>query len=120
MKKIITIIRKNKKYVLLHALLLIYSFCGVFSKLAASEEFLSIKFIIFYGISIAILGIYALCWQQILKRMSLTGAFFNKAIVIIWGMLWGSLFFNETISINMVIGAIIVLIGVGVVVKNYE
>ena len=92
----------------------------MFSKLAAQNDFLSIKFCLFYGISILILGVYAILWQQVLKRFSLTTAFFNKAVTIIWGMLWGILFFKETITLNMIIGAIIVLIGVGLVVKDYE
>ena len=113
-------IKKVNKYLYLHLLLFFFSFCGVFSKLASQNEFLSMKFIIFYGISILILGIYAILWQQILKKFSLTTAFFNKAITIIWGMLWGIIFFKETITLNMIIGAIIVLIGVGLVVKDYE
>lgn len=112
--------KKINNYIFLHILLLFFSFCGVFSKLASQNEFLSIKFIIFYVISILILGIYAILWQQILKKFSLTTAFFNKAITIIWGMLWGIIFFKETITLNMIIGAIIVLIGVGLVVKDYE
>ena len=112
--------KKINKYVWLHLLLFLFSFCGVFSKLAAQNGFLSLKFCIFYGISILILGIYAIFWQQILKKFSLTTAFFNKAVTIIWGMLWGTLFFKETITINMIIGTIIVLIGVGLVVKDYE
>lgn len=111
---------KANKYILLHLLLFAYSFCGVFSKLAAQNEFLSIKFCLFYGISIMILGIYAILWQQILKKFSLTTAFFNKAVTIIWGMLWGIIFFKETVTWNMIVGTIIVLIGVGLVVKDYE
>lgn len=60
--------KKMNKYVLLHLLLFFYSFCGVFSKLASANEFLSFKFCLFYGISIIILGIYAILWQQILKN----------------------------------------------------
>lgn len=112
--------KKINKYVYLHLLLFCYSFCGVFSKLAAQYEFLSPKFCLFYGISIVILGIYAILWQQILKKFSLTTAFFNKAVTIIWGMLWGVMFFSEKITWNMIIGTIVVLIGVGLVVKDYE
>ncbi len=112
--------KKINKYVYLHLLLFFFSFCGVFSKLASSNEFLSLKFCMFYGISIIILGIYAILWQQILKKFSLTTAFFNKAITIIWGMLWGILFFKEKVTVNMIIGTIIVLIGVGMVVKDYD
>lgn len=111
---------KINKYVLLHILLFFYSFCGVFSKLASGNDFLSLNFCIFYGISIFILGVYAILWQQILKKFSLTTAFFNKAVTIIWGMLWGILFFKEKITINMIIGTVIVLLGVSMVVKDYE
>lgn len=112
--------KKINKYLGLHLLLFMFSFCGVFSKLAAQNEFLSIKFILFYGISIMILGIYAIFWQQILKKFSLTTAFFNKAVTIIWGMLWGALFFKEVITWNMIFGTIVVLIGIGLVVSDYE
>ena len=59
---------KVKDYILLHTLLFLFSFCSIFSKLAASYEFLSLQFCLFYGISIMILGIYAILWQQILKK----------------------------------------------------
>lgn len=113
-------LKRINKYVYLHLLLFLFSFCAVFSKLAAQNEFMSIKFLIFYGISILILGIYAILWQQILKKFTLTTAFFNKAITIIWGMLWGMIFFKEEITINMLIGAIIVFIGIALVVKEHE
>lgn len=109
-----------KDYLLLHILLLMLSFCSVFSKLAASNEFLSIKFCMFYGISIIILGIYAILWQQILKKFTLTTAFLNKAATIVWGMVWGTLIFDETIKIQMIIGAIIVFLGVSLVVMSGE
>ena len=112
--------KKINKYIYLHLLIFFFSFCGVFSKLAAGNEFLSVKFCVFYGISIIILGIYAILWQQILKKFTLTTAFFNRAIMIVWGMLWGVLFFQEVITPQMIIGAIVVLIGVGLVVKDYE
>lgn len=110
--------KKINNYTFLHLLLLFYSFCGVFSKLASSEKFLSFKFCLFYGISIMILGIYAILWQQILKRFSLTTAFFNKAVTIVWGMLWGLIIFGEKITINMLIGTLIVLCGIALVVKE--
>ena len=112
--------KKINKNIYLHLLMFLFSFCSVFSKLAAQNEFLSAKFCIFYGISILILGVYAILWQQVLKKFSLTTAFFNKAVTIIWGMLWGLRFFKETITLNMLVGAVVVLIGVGLVVKDYE
>lgn len=112
--------KKINKFVWLHLLLFFFSFCGVFSKLAAQNDFLSLKFVLFYGISILILGIYAILWQQILKKFDLIIAFSNKAITIVWGMLWGFIIFKEVLTIKMIIGAIIVLIGVVLVVKDDE
>lgn len=111
---------KIKNYLFLHILIFILSFSGVASKFAAKHEFLSFEYILFYGISIFVLGFYALAWQQVLKRIPLTTAFCNKAATIIWGMLWGVLIFGEQITINMIIGAVIVLIGVCLVVTSDE
>ena len=110
----------NMWYVILHMLLLFLSLSGVFSKLASKEQFLSLKFILFYTCIIGILGVYAVIWQQVLKHIPLTTAFCNKAVGIIWGIVWGALIFKEQVKINMIIGAVIVIIGVIIVVKADE
>ena len=114
--------KKNnlKIIVLLHVLLLIYSLLGICSKLAAGEGFLSIKFCIYYLIVILNLGIYAICWQQIIKRLPLATAFANKAITVVWGILWGMLFFHEKITVNKIIGAFIIIVGIVLVVTDTE
>ena len=90
--------RKANYYLLLHILLFVFSFTGVLSKFASKQEFLSIKFCVFYAGIICILGVYAIVWQQILKHIPLTTAFCNKAVGIIWGIIWGFLIFKETIK----------------------
>ena len=104
--------KEIKTIIALHVLLMIYSISGVFSKLASAEPFLSPKFILFYGCVIAILGIYAVGWQQIIKRMPLTTAFANKAVCTIWGSVWGILLFGESISVGKVIGIILIVLGI--------
>lgn len=109
---------KNKKssrigaFVLLHVLMLIYSLDGIMSKLAGAVPFLSIKFILYYGILIVILGIYAIGWQQVIKRLPLTTAFANKAVTVVWGIIWGALVFKEQITVGKVVGAVLVITGV--------
>ena len=105
---------------MLHALLLFYSTCGVFAKLAAKEAFLSWHFIFYYGAEIFVLFVYAILWQQILKHIPLTVAFCNKSVGMIWTMLWSVFLFNETITPAMYIGAAIVLVGVFLVVTSNE
>lgn len=109
---------KIKSLVLLHLLLLIYSLGGIFSKNAGMQPFLSLKFCLFYGIVLLELFFYAIMWQQILKRLPLVTAFANKAIVVIWGLLWGKLFFKESISLMQIVGAIVIILGVYMVVSS--
>ena len=101
-----------KTLFILHLLLMVYSVSGILSKLAAGVDFLSWQFVGLYMGIIALLGLYALGWQQILKRLPLTTAFSNKAIAVVWGIIWGTLFFGESITISKVIGAVLIIAGV--------
>lgn len=106
--------RKSRSTVLLalHILLAVYSLSGVLSKLASGFSFSDIGFYLCYCGILALLGIYAIGWQQIIKRLPLTVAFANKAITVVWGMVWGVLFFGEQINIQMIIGAALVIAGI--------
>ena len=88
------------------------------AKTAGTKELLSFDFIFFYGLFLSVLFVYAILWQQILKKLPLTVAFANKAIVIIWGILWGYLFFNETLRWGMLLGAVIIISGIYLVVSD--
>lgn len=96
----------------LHLLLMVYSMSGVMSKLAAGEDFFSPRFLMLYAGMIALLGLYAIGWQQILKRLPLTTAFSNKAVTIVWGIVWGVMFFAESVTLGKVIGALFIIAGV--------
>lgn len=109
-----------KSFIALHIELLLFSLGGICSKLAGQHEFLSSWFILFYGLVILNLGIYAIVWQQIIKKLPLNTAYSNKAVTIAWGILWGFLFFHETIEWNMILGAAIVIAGVVIVVRADE
>lgn len=106
--------KKNniKIYILLHILLAVFSFSGIFSKLAAGEDFLSIKWCMCYAGVIGLLGVYAIGWQQIIKRMPLTAAYANKAVTTVWGLIYGVLFFREKITPGKLIGVALVVAGV--------
>ena len=107
--------RTNKyKYIfLLHLSLLIYSFCGFFSKNASSHPFMSLPFCLFYAGMIGVLGIYALLWQQVIKGLPVTFAYANKAVTVVWGVVLGKVFFDE--RINYLQGAACLIIMTGTV-----
>jgi drug/metabolite transporter (DMT)-like permease len=103
---------KKKYFIYLHILLVLYSFSAVCSKLAAAEPFLSFRFCLYYGLVLFLLALYALCWQQIIKHLPLTMAYANKAITVVWGLLWGLLLFGEKITAGKVLGAVFVIAGI--------
>lgn len=104
-----------KQVLLLQAVVLIYTTSGIFAKLASGEDFLSLGFILFYGAEICVLGIYALLWQQIIKRVDLSIAYANRAMALIWSMLWAFIFFHEQITLKNIIGVVIVVAGTMIV-----
>lgn len=111
---------RARDFLFLHAILIVYSLASVCSKLAAGYDFLSQGFILYYGLVLVILAVYALLWQQVLKRMPLTVAFANKAVVIIWGIIWGIFLFGETLRPAMIAGALIIVLGIYLVVTDDE
>ena len=109
-----------KWFVFLHVIILFISLSGICSKTAAQYDFLSFKWIIFYGLVICILGFYAIAWQQVIKHLPLIVAYANKAVTTIWGLVWGFLIFHERITPLKVIGAAVVIVGVYFVVTGDE
>lgn len=105
-------LKQGTTLIALHLLLVCYSLSGILSKLAAAQPFLAPKFCLCYGGIIAILGVYALAWQQIIKRLPLTTAFANKAVTVVWGLVWGLLIFHEAITPGKLAGAALVVAGV--------
>ncbi len=105
------LISKYKPYILLHLILLFNSVGGICSKTAAGKPFLSLEWILLYGLLIFIMAVYALLWQQVLKMLPLNVAYANKAVTVVWGIMWGVMLFNETITLNNIIGAVIVIAG---------
>ncbi len=101
-----------KWFILLHLSLVVNSLAGTASKLAGRQKFLSFKFMFWYGVMLVITMAFAVAWQQILKHMSLTFAFTNKPITIIWGLIWGVTIFREVLSWKMILGSVIILIGI--------
>ena len=91
---------------------MVYSMSGIFSKHASSCEFLSFSFCLYYGCVILLLGIYAIGWQQIIKRIPLTLAFANKSVTVIWGLILGAIFYHEQITIGKVVGAMLIISGI--------
>ena len=103
---------KLKYLIILHIILAVYSLTGIASKFAGGEEFLSFRFILYYGIVLFGLFVYALAWQQVIKHMPLISAYANKGVTVIWGLIWGYVVFSEKITVRKIIGAAVIICGI--------
>ncbi|MCR4851279.1 MAG: EamA family transporter [Lachnospiraceae bacterium] len=99
-------------FILLQISFLIYSCSSIVAKLASGNEVMSLKFILFYGLEVVILGVYAILWQQVIKKFELSVAYANKAVTLLWALLWSVLIFHEKLQWNHIAGVAIVIVGI--------
>lgn len=109
-----------KDIVILNAVFVIYSLAGVFIKFAAGGNRITIRPVLLYGAAICLMGLYAIVWQQVIKRIPLMVAYSNKAIIVLWGLIWGILFFKETLTIGKIIGLGMVIVGIILFARSYK
>lgn len=62
--------------------------------------------------AVGVMGLYAVLWQQILKRIELSLAYMFKGTSIVFVMLLAYILFGEQITWNNIIGAIIIISGI--------
>jgi len=105
----------NGFFPLMYAAFFIYSLSSIFSKLASREPFLSLPYILCFGGIIFILGLYAVLWQQVLKKIPLSVAMANKPAALVLSLLWAFLFFKEQLSLKVILGVAFMLCGIIVI-----
>jgi drug/metabolite transporter (DMT)-like permease len=96
----------------------LFSFSVIFLKKASGYPLLSNEFVWFCGLGMMVMAVYALLWQQVLKRFSLTVAFSNKVIMYFWVILWSVIFFKEPVTAANLLGLLIITVGIITVSKD--
>ena len=107
MKKKITI----KDILVLQIVIAIYTLSTVMAKQASGQPLFSVGFFGFYGAELLILGIYALLWQQMIKKFELSVAYTNRAMELLWSLIWAVVIFKDNITVKNVIGVALVIAG---------
>ncbi len=97
---------------LLEISVVVYSLSTVAGNLAGQSPFLSRNYIIYFGLEFIILAIYAVLWQQVIKRFQLSIAYCNKSVTLLWSMLWNFIIFSQGITPGKVAGVLLVMAGV--------
>jgi multidrug transporter EmrE-like cation transporter len=107
MKKKITI----KDILVLQIVIAIYTLSTVMAKQASGQPLFSVGFFGFYGAELLILGIYALLWRQMIKKFELSVAYTNRAMALLWSLIWAVVIFKDNITVKNVIGVALVIAG---------
>lgn len=106
-----TISNKGQKAIIILLAFIVYSCSSVFSKLASKYDFLSQKYLLSFACVVVSMGIYAILWQKVLSFMALNKAFLCKSITIVFILMISFVGFKETITINNIIGAGLIISG---------
>lgn len=107
-----------KDLLLLQGVVMIFSITSVVANFASKQDFLSPSYFLFYGLEVMILAVYALLWQQVIKKFDISIAYANKAMVLLWGLLWSVLIFHNGITLKEVAGVVLVIAGVIILNKD--
>lgn len=108
-----------KQIVLLQAIIVIYTISSIMAKFASAGETLE-KVVLFFGLDLLFLGIYAICWQQMIKIFPLSVAYANRAMALLWSAVWAKIIFGEHISVQQMIGIALVIVGTMVINADKE
>ena len=100
------------KYIALIGVNLIYACTSIFTKMASRQETLSWAYLLWIAGAVGVMGLYAILWQQVIKRMEISTAYMFKGTSLIFGLLFACLLFGEHITVTNIIGAIIIIFGI--------
>ena len=100
-----------KNVIQLQAVIIIYTISSIMAKFASANNGEPLRFILFFGLEFVFLGIYALLWQQMIKKFDLSVAYANRSMALLWSMIWAVIFFHDRITVKHIIGVILVMIG---------
>lgn len=101
-----------RRFLLLQSGYFVFSLSGIFLKAGANFPVLSSAFLLRYGASLLCVFFFALIWQQVLREYELMTAYAWRGVLFLWTFLWAVLFFGESVTLNNVIGAVVILYGV--------
>lgn len=98
----------------LQVIIIIYSCSSICAKVASGQETV-LRMLMFTALEFLCLAVYALLWQQAIKKFDLSVAYANRAMVLLWSMLWAVLVFHDTITLRNILGVLLVIAGTFVI-----
>ncbi|MDE7324513.1 MAG: EamA family transporter [Lachnospiraceae bacterium] len=111
---------KIKNVALLQGVIVVYTISSVMSKEASASDNNLRRFLFFFGMEFVLLGVYAILWQQMIKRFELSVAYANRSMAVVWSMVWAVVFFHDTITVQNIVGVLLVVAGTVIINTDKE
>lgn len=108
---------KRKDFALVIVVNIVYACTSIFTKMASRQEVLSLSYFLWLSGAVGVMGIYAILWQQVLKRIELSTAYMFKGTSLIFGLFIAWSVLEEQITWNNMIGAAIIIVGIAMFAK---
>lgn len=97
---------------LLIAINFLYACVSILTKYASQQDFMSWNYVLGLIGAVGVMGLYAVLWQQVLKRIELSLAYMFKGSSLIFVMLLAHVLFDEQITWNNIAGATLIIVGI--------
>jgi len=110
--------KSHQLYFALIGVNFIYACTSIFTKMASGQEMLSWPYLLWIAGAVGVMGLYALLWQQVIARLPLSTAYMFKGTSLIFVLLFSALLFGETITLNNIIGSMIIIMGIVLFAKS--
>ena len=103
---------RAKDIVALVGINMLYACVGICTKMASMQPTGSWPYLLWFGGAVAIIGVYAILWQQVLRHIELSTAYMFKGTTLIFTMLIAALLFGEIITVPNILGSVIIIFGI--------
>jgi drug/metabolite transporter (DMT)-like permease len=81
-------------------------------------EFLAVRYVLYIGITVLVMGIYAVLWQEVLKLIPLNKAYLYKSSGIGISLMYAYIIFGENITFYNIIGCTMII--AGIIILSYK
>lgn len=98
--------------VLLLGVNLLYALVSLMAATVARLPLFSLLFLLGVGGVFVLFGLYAIVWQQLLKRLPLSLAYMFKGTSLLFVLLLSALFLDDAITWQNLVGAALIIVGI--------
>lgn len=103
--------KKRNVYALALVAIVFESLSSSVLKVGGTYPFLSWGYLMFFGMALVIMAIYAVAWQLILERLPLTTAYLRKGLTYALIFIWAGVFFHEVVTLKQILGMAVIVVG---------